>query len=109
MAGDVDHEVALNLIDACDVLIRTTLYDGDAISVREALFLETPVIATDNGMRPDGVHLIPIGDAAGLAETVKMLTKGSKKVKGDRLADRSNLRAVVALYEEILGDRPIAS
>ena len=68
LAGNVDHAVTLHLINDADVLLRTTLFDGDAISVREALFLGTPVIATDNAMRPDGVHLIRIGDKDELVE-----------------------------------------
>lgn len=102
MAGDVDHKIALNLIDDCDILLRTTHFDGDAISIREALFLETPVIATDNGMRPDGVHLVPVGDAETLAEKIKTVAGREKPVKGERIEDRSNLQAVVALYEEML-------
>src|SRR5438105_8526009 len=39
---------SLRAIADADVLLRTTLYDGDAISVREALYLGTPVVATDN-------------------------------------------------------------
>ena len=38
-----------------DVTLCTTLYDGDAVSVREGLDLGTPVIATENGMHPVGV------------------------------------------------------
>jgi hypothetical protein len=34
--------------------MRPTFYDGDAISVRESLFLQTPVVATDNKMRSGG-------------------------------------------------------
>ena len=44
--GDVEHPVTLHLINRADILLRTTKFDGDAIAVREALFLETPVIAT---------------------------------------------------------------
>lgn len=102
MAGDVEHQVALNLIDDCDVLLRTTLFDGDAISIREALFLGTPVIATDNGMRPEGVHLIPVGDATALAEKIKSIAGRKKGGNGSRKEDRSNLAAVLELYEEIL-------
>jgi glycosyltransferase involved in cell wall biosynthesis len=105
MTGDLDHKTALNLIDDCDILLRTTHFDGDAISIREALFLETPVIATDNGMRPEGVHLIPVGDAGALAEKIKIVASGEKRVKKERAEDRSNLQAVVKLYEEIIDER----
>lgn len=101
MTGDVDHKIALNLIDDCDTLLRTTHFDGDAISVREALFLETPVIATDNGMRPEGVDLIPVGDSAALAEKITSIARREKREKGKRIEDRSNLLAVVKLYKEI--------
>lgn len=62
LAGNIEHAVTLRLMNDADMVLRTTLFDGDAISVREALFLGTPVIATDTGERPEGVSLISIGD-----------------------------------------------
>ena len=41
-----------------------------AVAVREALYIGTPVIATDNGMRPEGVYLIPPADAGRLRDAV---------------------------------------
>lgn len=102
LAGDLEHNIVLNLIDDCDILLRTTHYDGDAISVREALFLETPVIATDTGMRPEGVDLIPVGDAGALAESIKSIARREKPAKTQKTADNSNIREVVDLYEEIV-------
>jgi glycosyltransferase involved in cell wall biosynthesis len=58
LCGDVAHAAALRVMLECDVLLRTTIYDGDSIAVREALCIGIPVIATDNGMRPPGVRLI---------------------------------------------------
>ncbi len=65
--GDMPHALTLRATLECDLLLRTTLYDGDSVSVREALYIGTPVIATDNGMRPEGVHLIPASDPGGCA------------------------------------------
>ena len=65
--GDLPHAAVLDAIATADVLLRTTLYDGDSIAVREALHLGTPVVATDTGHRPSGVRLAPIGDADGIA------------------------------------------
>lgn len=101
LTGDVPHPVTLHLIDKADVLLRTTLYDGDAIAVREALFLETPVIATDNKMRPEGVHLIPIHDADALVKKIEKLTNGEKPLKTDKHDDRSNILEVLNVYDEI--------
>jgi glycosyltransferase involved in cell wall biosynthesis len=70
LAGDVPHASTIELIRRTAALLRTTLYDGDSISVREALQLGTPVVATDNGMRPRGVLLAPIGDANAVANQV---------------------------------------
>lgn len=71
LAGNVSHEQVLHLINQANVLIRATLFDGDAISVREALHLGTPVVATDNGMRPDGVHLLSEHTAAKLNQEIE--------------------------------------
>ena len=89
LAGNVEHEVTLHLIKDADVLLRTTVFDGDAISVREALHLGTPVIATDNGMRPEGVELIMSGDRNGLAEAVKRaIVRGKDRCGGTKRRQR---------------------
>lgn len=104
-AGDVPHPITLHLINESDVLLRTTLFDGDAISVREALHLETPVIATDNKMRPAGVRLIPTGDVDALAAAIEELAGREKTPKTRKEDDRTNIKAVVNLYEEILQNK----
>ena len=55
LCGDVPHAETLTAIASCHLLLRTSLYDGDSLAVREALHFGTPVIASDNGMRPPGV------------------------------------------------------
>ena len=102
LTGDVPHPITLHLINKADVLLRTTLFDGDAIAVREALFLETPVIATDNKMRPAGVHLIPTHDAKSLVEKIELLAKREKPTKTDKPDDRSNIIEVLKVYDEII-------
>lgn len=103
LAGDVAHAVTLHLINRADVLLRTTLFDGDAIAVREALFLETPVIATDNQMRPDGVHLIPMHDADSLVETIEKISERPRAIKIEKPDDRRNITEVLRIYEELTG------
>jgi glycosyltransferase involved in cell wall biosynthesis len=112
LAGDVEHSVTLHLINECDVLLRVTDYDGDAISVREALHLETPVIATDNGMRPAGVRLIPAGDRAALEKAIESALAGRRqgeKVKSAKPDDYRNITAILNLYEEISGAAAVRS
>jgi glycosyltransferase involved in cell wall biosynthesis len=70
LAGDVTHAVTMRAIAECTAYLRTTHYDGDSISVREALHLGVPVIASDNGMRPPGCRLIPGQDADALVKAI---------------------------------------
>lgn len=101
LAGDVPHAVTLHIIDRADILLRTTRFDGDAISVREALFLGTPVIATDNGMRPEGVHLLGAGDGDNLTQKVSEIAAAKKQQRVERTSATSNITAVIRLYEEL--------
>ena len=108
LAGDVPHETILHMIKRADALLRTTHFDGDAISVREALFLETPVVATDNKMRPAGVQLIKIGDAQDLTEAILTILRAGKKQKTHKPDDWSNIDAVVRVYENLLKPKSVA-
>lgn len=47
----------VKLIQESDIVLRATNTDGDALTVREALFLGKPVIASDVVKRPEGVFL----------------------------------------------------
>ena len=101
--GDMPHALTLRATLESDALLRTTLYDGDSVSVREALYMGTPVIATDNGMRPEGVHLIPPSDAGRLRNAVCELLSGERAARTPAGDGRENIRAVVRFYEELLG------
>ena len=101
LAGNVLHAITLHLIDKADILLRTTLFDGDAISVREALFLGTPVIATENGMRPEGVHLIPVHSTNDLVKVVKELARTEQKPRPAGGDNTDNINAVLDLYDEL--------
>jgi glycosyltransferase involved in cell wall biosynthesis len=103
LCGDVPHAVTMRAIADCRMLLRTTLYDGDAISVREALFLGTSVIATDNGMRPQGVRLIAAGDTGALAEAILAELRDPAPAKARSQRDDRNLAAVLDLYGDLLG------
>lgn len=70
LAGDVAHGASLGAMAGADVFVRPTLEDGDAVSVREALQLGRPVVASDAGHRPAGVVLFPKGDGARMAQAV---------------------------------------
>jgi glycosyltransferase involved in cell wall biosynthesis len=69
--GEVPHGRCLALLRAADVVVRSTFADGDAITVREALGLGVPVVASDTDFRPEGVRLFRRGDANDLREKLK--------------------------------------
>ncbi|HEX8818129.1 MAG TPA: glycosyltransferase [Terriglobales bacterium] len=105
LGGDVPHAVTMRAIYRSDAMLRTTLYDGDAISVREALYLGTPVIATDNDMRPSGVRLVPISDVNALSVAVsETLALSAGRPRETGIPDDTNLQAVLDLYRQLVPD-----
>ncbi|MGN6196976.1 MAG: hypothetical protein ACTHOB_18690 [Ginsengibacter sp.] len=47
----------VRVIEMSDIVVRSTNTDGDALTVREGLFLKKPVLTSDVVKRPDGVIL----------------------------------------------------
>jgi len=54
-AGDLDHDAFLTLLHHATIYLRTPFKDGVSSSVLESLTLNTPVVACENGTRPEGV------------------------------------------------------
>lgn len=110
LTGDVNRQAALHLIEKAEIMLRPTYYDGDAISVREALFLQTPVVATNNGMRPEGVNLIPapprIENLVEKVFEILAIKDGQKPAKNDSVWKNANglenIEAVLNVYEKLI-------
>ena len=104
LVNDIEHDVVLHLIEKADVLLRLTQYDGDAISVREALFLGTPVIATETGMRPSDVNLVsspPTAEdvAERISEVIGKVLSGNAVNMPDGM---QNIETVLGVYEKLI-------
>lgn len=69
--GTLEHAAALGLMARCDAFLRPTTHDGDSISVREALALGVPCVASNVCARPEGTRLFAADDAKDLARAVK--------------------------------------
>src|ERR1044071_10503636 len=96
LCGDVGREVALRVIADSDLMLRTTLYDGDSIAVREAVHFGVPVVATDRAPRPAGVRVVPAQDLAAVCEAAEQcLGNGARRAPaaGPR---EENMAAVLA-------------
>jgi glycogen(starch) synthase len=101
LCGDVPHATTLLAISRAHLMLRTTLYDGDAISVREALHLGTPVIASDNGMRPSGVCLVPKSDLRALLYAIEDKLSQPVSSRPTSGSDYNNVQAVLDFYQEL--------
>ena len=102
LCGDVRHDVTLRAIADADVMLRTTLYDGDSIAIREAIRAGVPVIATENRMRPDGVTVVPISDRKALCQAVRKTIATPAISRKSPEADATNLQAVAEFYGQLL-------
>jgi glycogen(starch) synthase len=102
LAGDVPHAATMEAVSRSRMMLRTTLYDGDALSVREALQLGTPVIATETAMRPVGVHLMPKSDSQALLRAIEQELQQPAARTERASGDESNLQAVIDFYQDLL-------
>lgn len=99
---DLPPETTLALIRDSDVFIRSAFPDGDGMSMREALLLGTPVIATETGDRPDDVPTYPADNSASLAHQVIALLShdADRRALSERTARESQTfaEALLKLY-----------
>lgn len=104
--GYLEHPKTLSVIKRADLFLRATYFDGDSNSVREALALGVPVVASATDLRPDGVNLFRVGDIEHLEEvTEAVLAKASGATpapESDSGDADENYRQILKLYESLL-------
>ena len=76
MLGDVPHEECLHVMSRSAAFVRPTFTDGDSISVREALALGVPVIASDAVARPHGTVLFETANPQDLMQKMECALEG---------------------------------
>jgi glycosyltransferase involved in cell wall biosynthesis len=103
LCGDVPHALTVRVLVRSDIFLRTTHYDGDSVSVREALQLGVPVIATDNGMRPRDVHLIPASNRQALCDAIARVWAAGKRRTATAETAAEHLDEVLDLYSNLVG------
>lgn len=84
------------LIRLGDAMVRATNTDGDALSVREALWLGKPVVASDCAERPEGVTLFATRDIHSLSTALRHLDAMELPTKSPDFGD-----AVISVYERL--------
>jgi glycosyltransferase involved in cell wall biosynthesis len=103
LLGEVPHALCLSLIEISDGFVRATRADGDSNSVREALALGIPVVASDVCHRPAGTVLFRSGDAADLAVAIENGLRRERRVATERPAERGRERLIEMYTHAVQG------
>jgi glycosyltransferase involved in cell wall biosynthesis len=105
ICGNLPHEQCLGAIRASDLFLRPTRYDGDALSVREALAMGVPVVASATDFRPEGTLLYRRDVPGDLARRVLAeLGRSTREATAPR-EDNRNLERISNLYSELMSIR----
>jgi glycosyltransferase involved in cell wall biosynthesis len=102
--GNLSHDEFLTLLSRCFAYIRTPTCDGVCSSILESLALRVPVVASQNGNRPENVITYREGDAADLCEKLIGLTVNYARMK-DQLR-LENAEDNIARMVDWLVERP---
>ncbi len=97
-----DERAVFPILRRADAFVRTPHHEGDAISVREALAVGTPVVASDVGFRPSGVVRYRPADPADLAARLReTLADHSADGEADPSEGERNLQFLLSAYRRL--------
>ena len=84
-----------------DLFLRPTNTDGDAISIREAIFLQVPVVASNVVKRPNGVVLFDTRDSVDFYSKVKNIFDNYGKYAKtlETLESEDNISKIINIYK----------
>ena len=101
-AGGLPPDVALGVMAKVTIFLRPTYFDGDSVSVREALALGIPVVASATGTRPSSVTTFEVGNLQDLCRKVEQvlaeISSGRPRVLNNEANQGSGDR-LLELYE----------
>lgn len=84
------------LMKLSDVMLRPTATDGDALSVKEGLYLDKKVVVTNRVDRPEGVLLFEYNNADSLANALH-----SEKLTNNTLRDEKVVESLKTIYKQL--------
>jgi glycogen synthase len=102
LCGNLSHAECMEAINQSALFLRPTRYDGDSLSVREALALGVPVVASATDFRPAGVVLYRSDVPGDLTEKVLTTLRGSTRSGARAANDDRNLEQVRQLYLQVM-------
>jgi hypothetical protein len=107
LVGDLGHDAFMTLIKRTAVHLRTPVTDGVSATVLEALSLRVPVVASDNGSRPEGVITYPAADAGAMVATLDHALRHRADLV--RSMPPLSVADTAATESDLLLDRPTAA
>ena len=86
-----------------NLYIRATLSDGDSVALREALWFDTPVVASNVVVRPNGVITYQSGDQRDLVNKVMDVLNNSGNSKNRQISTvgyEDNYSSIMEIYSK---------
>ena len=80
----------VNLVAESDIVLRPTNTDGDALTIREGLFLGKTVVASDVVSRPEGTVLFKTRDKQDLFEKMTLAIQDNRLKKNSQVSNLIN-------------------
>ena len=92
------------VINMCDLFIRPTNTDGDALSIREAISLKRPAIASNICKRPEGTILFKNRNIEDLyIKTTDVISNYEEyKAKIESIEFEDNAKEILEVYKKVL-------
>lgn len=91
------------ILDKSDIFIRPTNTDGDAVSIREAIYLKKPNVASDIVKRPVGTILFKSREIKDLFKKVKYILDNFDKEKNklNNIETKEYYETVLEVYKKV--------
>lgn len=100
--GEAAHKDCLATMERCDLFVRTYMKDGSSSSVREALALSIPTVASRNAQHPDRVISFepnnPESLTAVLLDTLERLAEITGRLRDSPPSEEDGIERELALF-----------
>jgi glycosyltransferase involved in cell wall biosynthesis len=86
-----------------DIFVRPTCTDGDALSIREAMYFKVPVVTSDAVPRPESILLFKNRDVQDFIEKTKKVLNNYEEYKNrtKQLDSDSGFDKILEVYDEL--------
>ena len=111
LTGPVAHEEVLGIMKELTLFIRPSYFDGDSNSVREALILGVPVVASDTAYRPPEAITFEKGNLEDLVRTVEgaLENPDESRARARSYSQEDGFAQIIHIYRTLVGDTAGAS